>query len=176
MTADTARLPPLEDAQLDDAQRAVLEAIRARGGRLGGPYDAYIRDPAFMSLNQAMGDRIRSSALRAEVRHVVVLVTVRFWGAEFAWRNNAEAARRGGLSETVIDAIAKSLPHPEMSAAQAVAQEFTSALLRDHEVDDALFGRARSVFGEEELVSLVCTVGFFSMTSMTLRAFRILPK
>jgi hypothetical protein len=40
-------------------------------------------------------------------------------------------------------------------------------------LDDATYSRALAALGEQRLVDLVITVGFFSMVGTTLRAFEI---
>lgn len=172
----TGRLTALHESEFDADQRKVLEEISSRGGRLGGPYEAYIRDPHFMRINQMMGDRVRGSVLPAAVRHVAVLTTIRFWGAEFAWKNNSEAAARDGIAPQIISAISRLEEDPTMSPAQRAAQRMALSLLRHRSVPDELYDSTSGVMNEAELVSLVYTVGFFSMVSMTLLSFRIEPR
>lgn len=171
----TSRLTALKESDLDAEQQKVLNEIRSHGGRLGGPYEAYIRDPDFMRINQMMGDRIRGSVLPTAVRHIAVLTTIRFWGAEFAWKNNSEAAARDGIAPQIISAIDRLEEDPSMSPSQRAAQRMALSLLRCRSVPDDLYESTSQVMNESELVSLVYTVGFFSMVSMTLLSFRIEP-
>jgi 4-carboxymuconolactone decarboxylase len=155
-------------------QREIYRDILLRGGRLGGPYEAYIHDPGFMRLNQAMGDQIRATSLNALVRHVVVLTTVNHWGAGFAWAMNAAAARRDGLSDRVIEAIGLRR-RPAVDHAQDLAWEYTRELLASQRVPDRLHAEAIGTFGTTGLVHIVCTIGFFTMACITLTAFEIPP-
>jgi 4-carboxymuconolactone decarboxylase len=48
--------------------------------------------------------------------------------------------------------------------------DFTRALLRKHRVDQALFDAVRKRFGEEQLIELTGTIGYYSMLAMTVNA------
>ena len=50
-----------------------------------------------------------------------------------------------------------------------------SELLASKVISDETYARASDTLGEESLVDLVVTVGFFSMVSMTLVSFGIDP-
>ena len=48
-------------------------------------------------------------------------------------------------------------------------------LLNDHRLSDALFANASKLFNEKELVSLIASVGQFSMTCLTTIAYDCTP-
>jgi 4-carboxymuconolactone decarboxylase len=85
------------------------------------------------------------------------------------WGAQTGAARRQGVPEATITAIrenhSRGLP-PE----DAQIVEFTRDLLRKHRVDPALFKALQSRFGDEQLIELTGTIGYYSMLAMTVNA------
>ena len=96
-----SRLAPIAPEQRTPAQAAVVKDIEARGGRLSGPYTAYIRIPEFMDLNQRMGDYLRKNSLAPRLRSLIVLRTVGHWGAKYAWAVNKRSALKEGMADIV---------------------------------------------------------------------------
>ena len=80
-----ARLDPLPRDKMDSDFARYFDELMRTGGRTGGPSVAYMRNPHFFKLNQAMGDAIRASSLTPVERLIAVLTTVRHYNARFAW-------------------------------------------------------------------------------------------
>ena len=50
-----------------------------------------------------------------------------------------------------------------------------SELLNDHRVSDATFKTAHDAWGNQSIVDLTATAGYYSMIASTLNAFNVLP-
>src|SRR4249919_4275558 len=100
MTAEPARIPKLAPATLDDAQRALYDAIaggrRAQGpqlfrladaeGRLEGPFNAFLLQPRLGSALQALGASVRyDTGLDDQSREIAILVVAAYWRSDFEW-------------------------------------------------------------------------------------------
>ena len=169
------RIKPLEREDMSEEQAAIYDEILANGGRLGGPYMAYIRIPRFMKLNQEMGNYLRSNTLAPRLRQLAAIIVIRHWGAKFAWAMNARDAIEKGVSLDIVAAI-NHRQRPEFQKAdEEVVHDLVSELLASKLISDKTYARASDTLGEESLVDLVATVGFFSMVSMTLVSFDIDP-
>lgn len=181
------RLEPLLPSLLDPAQHAMYEAVlaspRARGvGRriilrddetVTGPFDAWLRSPVVGSLLERAGMALRSDlALTADVRECAILVVADAWGATFEWDVHAFAARAAGVSDATIAAIRTR--HEVGDAAMPVAQAIAvaRALVFERSVSDSAYSEAVAVLGEQALVEVVMTVGFYLLVSATLETFR----
>ena len=79
-----ARLEPLPRDKMDPDFTQYFDELVNTGGRIGGPGTAYMRNPQFFKLNQAMGDAIRGNSLSPVERLIAVLATVRHFDAPFA--------------------------------------------------------------------------------------------
>jgi 4-carboxymuconolactone decarboxylase len=170
-----SRLDPLPPEKMDaDFARYYEELLRA-GGRTFGPYIAYMRNPALFKVNQALSDCIRASSLTPVERQIAVLVTVRHYNARYAWCVQVRASLAAGVTREMVDAI-NERKRPDMAQASEIAiWEVADSLAGKRSLDDATYGRALAALGEQRLVDLVATIGFFSMTGTTLRAFEMEP-
>jgi 4-carboxymuconolactone decarboxylase len=134
-----------------------------------------MRNPAFFKLNQAMSDCVRASSLTPVERQIAVLVTVRHYGARYAWCVQTRASLAAGVTRETIDAI-NDKRRPQLNQASEIAcWEVAESLAGKRSLDDATYARALAALGEQRLVDLVTTIGFFSLVGTTLRAFEIDP-
>lgn len=170
-----ARLPTLEREKMSPEQVDILDEIKSKGGRLGGPYTAYIRIPKFMKLNQEMGNYLRSNTLDPRLRQLAAIITIRYWGARFAWAMNARDALEHGVSPEVVKSINQRQRPVFERKDEEVIYDVVNELLLNKVISDETYERSTDAFGEETIVDLIVTTGFFSMVSMTLVSFDVDP-
>jgi nitroreductase/alkylhydroperoxidase family enzyme len=186
MSAAEPQLVPLRPDQLDEAQRrlydAVLASPRGQGGArrfiqredgtLTGPFDAWLRSPALGEHLERVGMALRTdTVLPAAARETAVLVVARAWGADFEWWVHGLVARREGVPEPAIAAIAEGRrPDFEDAACQA-AHDLAHQLVERRRLDPATLERAREALGERALVEVVTLVGFYQLVSGILESF-----
>lgn len=183
-----SRLPYLSPDQLDEAQRAIYDAIaggkRMQGrpagelttpkGGLRGPfnpwlYAAQVGDPA-----QALGNAVRfGTRLPGTLRELAILVVAEDWKARYEWFAHARIARKEGLDEAVIEAIRQGRRPEEGTEVEGVVHDFARELLESRSVSDALYARAVEHLGEAGVVELTTTLGYYVLVSMTLNVFEI---
>jgi 4-carboxymuconolactone decarboxylase len=113
-------------------------------------------------------------SLDMRVRVLAAMVVAREFEALYVWGAQTGSARRQGVPESTIKAIREK--HSE-GVPQEDAQiiEFTRALLQKHRVDRELFDALRARFGNEQLVELTGTIGYYSMLAMTVNACELEP-
>jgi 4-carboxymuconolactone decarboxylase len=170
-----SRLDPLPPEKMDPDFARYIEELARAGGRTVGPYLAFMRNPALFKATQALSDTIRASSLTPLERQIAVLVTVRHFGARYAWCVQVRASLAAGVPREMIDAI-NDRKRPDMTQASEIAiWEVADTLAGKRSLDDAIYARALAALGEQRLVDLVATIGFFSLIGTTLRAFEIDP-
>ena len=171
------RIHPPVQSQLDAAQRKVYDDIVAGPrGEVVGPLGVWLWRPELADRAQRLGAYARyGTSLRPVLSELAILVVARTWGSEFEWLVHKPIALAAGVSPDAVEAIRTGrtplLPDP----AQSAVYGFCAALLRDHQVDDALYAGAVSALGEEGVVDLVGILGYYSLISMTINAFRVPP-
>src|SRR5438034_1156508 len=102
------RFRPLTYDKLTEEQKAMVEHLLAgeRGG-MNGPFNVTLRSPAMGDLAQQLGAQLRfHSSLPNRLNEMAILMTARFWNAQYEWSAHKKNALTAGLSPAVIDAIA----------------------------------------------------------------------
>ncbi len=83
------RISILSRDDMNDEQRAVIDASKANGKPHGGPFWAYIRNPKLMQNVQNIGACIADSTLSTREQQIVTLTVARFWNANYLGPLNA---------------------------------------------------------------------------------------
>jgi 4-carboxymuconolactone decarboxylase len=101
------RLPVLTEDKLDDAQRALLESMRAgpRGARvkLGGPFGVYMHAPQYGELTQQLGAFVRfKTSLEPRLSEFAILCTARMWRSQYEWHAHVPIAEKAGVKTEAI--------------------------------------------------------------------------
>ena len=169
------RISILTPDDMNDEQRAVIEASKAKGKPHGGPFWAYIRNPKLMQSLHNTADCIADSTLSAREQQIVTLTVARFWGANYPWAAQCRNGLRVGLTQEEIDAINARAALPTDNKRELLAHQIANELLANKGLSDATYKAAEAAFNTEELVALVARVGSFSMTCCTANAFDITP-
>ena len=169
------RIAVLKREQMDAEQGRVFDEAKAAGGPVGGPYWAYIRFPKLMALAQDFSNCLGQGGLSKRERQIAVLAIARFWGAAYPWAAQTRAALNIGLEQKIIDDINARTAPKDLSARERMAYDVAVALLKDHKLSDDMYGQAAKLFNEKELVTLIASVGQFSMTCLTTLAYDCTP-
>jgi 4-carboxymuconolactone decarboxylase len=174
------RLPVLDEAQMNDAQRALLEAIRSgpRGKSVTprGPFAVWLHAPEFGQLAQALGGHCRyKTALPPRLSEFAILCTARLWKAQYEWFAHAPMAEKAGVkTKTIADLRAGREPKSAPKDERAI-YAFIRELYKTNRVSDPTYKRAHVVLGDAAMVELVGILGYYVMISMTLNVFRMMP-
>src|ERR1700681_4796752 len=102
------RFKPLSYDKLTPEQKTMAEHLLAgeRGG-LSGPFNVTLRSPASGDQAQKLSAQLRlHSSLPNRLNELAILMTARFWTAQYEWSAHRKIALAAGLSPTVIDDIA----------------------------------------------------------------------
>src|SRR5258708_11440211 len=168
------RFKPLDEAQMDDAQRKVYKEIA--GGRRGGvrgPFNALLRSPELASRTQKLGEYIRfQSSLPARLNEFAILITARYWGSQYEWHAHHPLALKAGLDPKVAAELAQGRRPAAMKDDEAIVYEFCKELHEKKVVSDATFKAAVDRFGERGVIDLVGVSGYYTLVSMVLNVDR----
>jgi 4-carboxymuconolactone decarboxylase len=138
-----------------------------------GPFNALLRSPEVADRVQKVGEYIRfQSTIPAALNEMAILITGRFWGAQYEYWAHSRLARTAGLGEAIIDAIAQGRRPSVMSDEERAVYDFCTELFRDRAVSDAAFGAAVARFGEQGVIDLIAACGYYSLVSMVLNVDR----
>jgi 4-carboxymuconolactone decarboxylase len=176
----TPRLPVLDEAQMSEAQRSLMEAIRSgpRGKSITprGPFAVWLHAPEFGQLAQALGGHCRyKTALPPRLSEFAILCTARLWKAQYEWFAHAPMAEKAGVkTKTIADLRAGREPKSAPKDERAI-YAFVRELYKTNRVSDRTYKRVHAVLGDAAMVELVGILGYYVMISMTLNVFRMMP-
>jgi 4-carboxymuconolactone decarboxylase len=173
-TPDGRRFPLLTEAAMTSRQREAYQGI-VSGPRKGavGPFNALLRSPEVADRVQRVGEYVRfQSTIPAALNELAILITGRFWSAQFEFWAHRRLARTAGLSDGIIDAIAEGRRPASMSDDERIVYDFCTELFRDKAVSDATFAAVTGRFGEQGVIDLIAASGYYSIVSMVLNVDR----
>src|ERR1700722_15740344 len=164
------RLPTIPPAQYTEEQKqAAADFEAARKGPVFGPFEPMMYSPQLMSQARAMGDYLRyKSAIGNTLSELVILITAHEWTQNYEWAVHYPIALKSGIRKEVADDIAVGRRPTAMSPDEETVFDFTSELLRNKQVSDATFERAKSRLGMKGVVDMTGLVGYYTFLAMQL--------
>jgi 4-carboxymuconolactone decarboxylase len=176
------RLSFLHRDDLDDDQLAVWDGLvdsRATelmgpDGALIGPFNAFLHAPKIGRRLSSLGGLLRfRTSLDRRLSEVAICTVGAHWRAEFEFFAHAPMAVEHGVSTDVIDAMREGQTPDFEHADERAVYEVVTQLLNEHRVDDETYAAAAELLGEQGMVELVSTAGYYCLISMLLNLFDV---
>jgi 4-carboxymuconolactone decarboxylase len=174
------RLALIAEANMNEAQHSLMEALRAgpRGKSITprGPFAVWLHAPEFGHLAQALGGHCRyKTALSPRLSEFAILCTARLWRAQYEWFAHEPMAEKAGVKpKTIADLRAGREPKSAPKDERAI-YVFVQELYKTNRVSDRVYKRLNDFLSDAAMVELVGILGYYSMISMTLNVFRMMP-
>jgi 4-carboxymuconolactone decarboxylase len=167
-------MPPIAPDAMTGAQREAAREISAgRRGAVYGPFVPALRSPELTRRLQALGEYLRyDSSLPARLREFVILLVAREWTQDFEWDVHAPAALEAGVTGSTVAAIAEGRRPEAMPDDEAVLWEFVLEVQRTHGVSDRTYSRGVAAFGEQGVIDLLGTLGYYTTLAMIMNVAR----
>jgi len=168
------RFAPLTyDAMTPEQKTLVASIFSGPRTSLDGPFNVLLRSPEMGDLAQKFGAQMRfHSSIPSRLNEFAILITARFWTAQFEWQAHHKNALAAGLSPAVIDALAAGKRPAPMQPDEEVVYNFCTEVLNTKQVSDAAFLAVKEKFGERGVVDLMGLVGYYQLVSMLLNVDR----
>ena len=172
------RLPILSEHELTPQQRALLASIRSgpRGGSTGirGPFAVFLHAPVFGELAQQLGGHCRfKTTVPPRLSEFAVLLTAKFWRAQYEWYAHVPQAERAGVKKETINDIYRGRVPKSAPKDERAIYDFVQELYKTRRVSDRNFARVHTVLGDAATVELVGILGYYVLISMILDVFRM---
>jgi 4-carboxymuconolactone decarboxylase len=168
------RFTPLTWEQLTPAQKIMVNDLFS-GSRttMNGPFNVLLRSPEMGNASQKLGDYLRfHTAVPQRLNEMAILMTARWWSAQYEWTAHKALALTAGLNPSVIDDIQAGRRPTRMQADEATVFDFCSELREHRRVSDATFKEATNLLGQQGVVDLVGVMGYYDLVSMVLNVDR----
>lgn len=156
--------------QVPAEHHAVVDSVVKSRGGVHGPFTMLLHCPPLAGHMVNIGGYIRfEGKLDMRVRVLAAMTVGREFDAVYIWGAQTGSARKQGVAESTITAIrekhSRGIPTED---AQIV--DFTRDLIHKHRVDAASMKALQQRFGDEQLVELTGTIGYYTMLAMTANA------
>lgn len=178
------RLTFITRVELDEDQAGLWDAlVESRGGgvnlfdpngALVGPFNSWVHAPRIGRRLSSLGAHLRfRTSLDRRLSEIAICTVGAHWRSEFEFWAHAPMAIEHGVEESVIDALrAGEVPEFDRDD-ERIVHAVVHQLLNDRRVDDATYGAARELLGEQGLVELASTIGYYCLVSMLLNLFEV---
>jgi alkylhydroperoxidase family enzyme len=172
------RLAPLPRAALSVPARLVVSVLgRATGGEPPHVFTTLLRHRRLFWRWLPFGGwlLLRTELPRADVE-LVILRTACNTGSVYEWCQHVALARRAGLDDAAIAAVADWPSSPRWTARQRALLGAADELHEDNRLTDATWAALCRELDEHERIELCFLVGHYTMVAMALNSLRVEPE
>jgi len=156
--------------QVPAEHHPIVDSIVKSRGSVHGPFTMLLHCPPLASHLMHLGAYVRfEGKLDKRVRVLAAMTVAREFDAVYVWGAQTSSARGQGVPEATITAIREKHSRG-VPADDAQIVEFTRDLIRKHRVDAASMKALQQRFGDEQLIELTGTIGYYSLLAMTANA------
>jgi len=164
-----------EESELNAEQRRVYNDCKAGPrGSVPPPVHVWLKSPGLADHAHRLGAHVRfGTPFTAKQTEIAILVTARYWTAQFEWAAHVRLGLQAGLTQEQIDAIAERRTPGFDDPDDRLVYEFAHSYYRNHRVDEATYERVVKRWGDKGVVDLAGLIGYYSFVSVTLNVFEV---
>ena len=139
-----------------------------------GPFNPSLYSPGITEgFSTFMDAEPKNTKLDKRTRQVVILTVGAVWNSPYELYAHSAEARKVGLPEAAIQALASGESPEDLTSNELVAHRFARQLTEERRIDDDLYRKAKQAFGEEGLVDMIYLIGIYLVTCALLNGFEI---
>ena len=170
-----SRLSPPTPPNLTKAQQEVHDAITSGPrGAVVGPLGVWLWRPALAQRAQTLGQYCRyDSSLSKRLSELAILITGRYWGAEFEWQHHKPIALDAGLDKDIVEAIRKGETPSFTNEDEQCVYDLATSLYQTRRVPEKTYQAAIKILGQDATIDLVGVLGYYAFISMTINVFEV---
>jgi 4-carboxymuconolactone decarboxylase len=168
------RMPPVPaDKQTDAQKKATADLLSGPRSGLTGPFIPLLRSPELMDAFQKVGEVLRyHNSLGPKLTEFAIIMTARQWTVPAEWANHSQGAIKAGLSADIVQAVSEGRHPAAMAPDEEIVYDFAHELYQNQCVSDATYDRAVKKFGEQGVIDLTGTIGYYTALAMVLNVAR----
>ena len=170
-----SRLNPPDPTGLSKAQKEVYDAITAGPrGNVVGPLAVWLWRPELAQNAQKLGQYCRyDSSLPQRLSELAILVTGKYWGAEFEWQHHKPIALKAGIDKDIVEAIRTGNTPSFTNQDEQCVYDCATSIYSTRGIPDELYQSAIEILGRDAVVDLVGVLGYYAFISMTINVFKV---
>jgi 4-carboxymuconolactone decarboxylase len=165
------RFPGLKYEDLTPAQKVIADRAIASRGTIG-IFNITLRSPELSEATRGIISSRIPPVISARQNELAVLLTGRYWNAQYEFSVHHRVAARAGTSEETIAAIVQGRRPAALLPEEVPVYDFVTELLNNRQVSDATFQTTKEKMGEKGVVDLIGLVSFYQMASLMMNVDR----
>lgn len=180
----TSRATPITYDAATEEQRELWDELQgSRGGAMDlvgpdgalvGPFNHMVASPNLGRRMGELGHGVRFEAsVERRLQELAIITVGAHWRSEFEFWAHGRMATDNGIDQAVVDDLAANREPTFDRDDEAEVHALAASLVGTGRVDDEVYEAVRQRLGEQALVDLITTIGYYSLISLTLNAHRI---
>jgi 4-carboxymuconolactone decarboxylase len=166
------RFPGLSYDEMTPEQKATTDRALAGRGTVGA-FNVAIRSPEMTDAMWPFGDRIRFHlSIPDKLKELAILITGRYWMAQFEWQAHHRAGVQAGLKEAAVTSIIEGKRPTGLDPDEQALYNFCTELYKTRQVSDATFQALKDKVGESGIVEVIGASGYYQLVSMLMNVDR----
>jgi AhpD family alkylhydroperoxidase len=166
---------PYVDTDRSPQTRRVADEIRAnRSGAIPNLFHALLHSPRVCEGWLRLGTALRyESGLEPRLRELVTCFVAAHTGSAYEWAHHNVLARREGVTEEELAALAGDLDLAPFDDDERACLELARSVVGNESVSDELFARVRALLGDGGAVELAALVSYYSAVARFLKVLDV---
>jgi 4-carboxymuconolactone decarboxylase len=159
------RLPEIRDKlPLPAEQHHIVDYLVETRGYVSPGFGQIMNNPEVAYYIAQLGTKIRfHSPLPDNVRELTALVASAELDGVYEQGLHTRDTAEKGVAQATIDSVNRLQAIEGATPEEALAVRCARELIRQHQLSDEAFTQAREAFGDEGVVQLIATIGYYSM-------------
>ncbi len=154
-----------------DGQK-IHDAIAQSRGVVGGPWLALLHSPEMAGRTMHLGSYVRfESSLDHKVVEFTALVAARELDCKHEWAAHINHGTKAGIPVETIRLVHAQRGAESFSTEDAQIVSFVREMIHGHRVSEPTFQAIYARFGDQGMVELTATIGYYAMLACTLNTF-----
>ena len=171
-----ARVPELKRDQVPPEGHAAFDEIEGSRGGVRGPLATMMPAPELARRAANLGSFVRFEATLGHVaRELAVLAVSDELDGEYEVVAHSRLATHFGVREEAVEIVVRNDGLEGLTEDEAAVVSFALELIRTNHVSDATFAAAHQQLGEQGVVELAATVGYYALLAYFMNALEVLP-
>lgn len=171
----TARYDPLTREKLKPEHQEIWDGVaRPRKGHVPAPFQVLLGSPELCKLTGELGAFCRfRTGLSPRLSELMILTIARFWNCEYEFTVHSAEARKAGVPEHEIEALAVGRRPAFEDKDADLVHRFTTELLERRDVSEKTYNDALVRFGRQTTVEMSGIVGYYTHLALIMLAHRV---
>jgi alkylhydroperoxidase family enzyme len=167
------RIPPLDPADADGAQRELLDAAAVPGGGASNIFATLVRAPGVFRRWLPFGGKLLNGKVPARERELAILRVGWRCRAEYEWGQHVAIGRLVGLTDEEIARIVAGPDAPGWTLLEAAVLRAADELHDDACITDGTWATLAEHLDEAQLIELVMLIGHYHLVSFALNSLGV---